>query len=590
MVDGDTHLITEQRDNFGRSVGYVYSKNGTAQQTVTTGYGDDGRIASAGFLHGGSDKNFGYTYLAGTNMLQVLTKPNGMTLTQTYEATRDLLTGMAYHRGSTLVAQREYTYDVLSRPTARTTSRQGKIVNDTFAHNSRSELVEALIDGKDYEYAFDNMGNRQAELVDNVDIMYDTNALNQYTAITENDAAEFVPQFDADGNQTIIKTETGIWSAIYNAENRPVSFTKSDNSKVVECAYDSMGRRTYKKVTTNGTLTLYQRYIYRGYLQIACIDLTRSHHPALWYITWNPTQPVATRPLAIQKDGTWHTYGWDLTKNICELYSTGGSISSTYIYTPFGKVSASGVLLQPIQWSSEVWDEEMGLVYYNWRYYNSVDGRWTGRDKLQEQENILYNYCNNAALYKNDYLGASVIHRISATNEMIENNIDMIESMKDEITLEYSAFSLQGAWNSEVNTSLPECPDYYKIAIHGLSFDVRGIASLPTAILAKVHFLVYYETNSCHINFLSLRLMDTAYVSEGSPISFHIKGTPQSSSYIKGTCRCCAQSACVRYKVEISSKKKGPMIWIPNHIITTKSITKELQICAGQDPKEIISY
>ena len=29
-----------------------------------------------------------YTYLAGTNLLQVLTKPNGMTLTQTYESTR----------------------------------------------------------------------------------------------------------------------------------------------------------------------------------------------------------------------------------------------------------------------------------------------------------------------------------------------------------------------------------------------------------------------------------------------------------------------------------------------------------------------
>ncbi|MEE1265880.1 MAG: hypothetical protein UHH87_06290, partial [Akkermansia sp.] len=50
VIDGDTHLITEQRDGFGRSTGYTYAKNGTVQQTVTTGYGDDGRIASAGFL------------------------------------------------------------------------------------------------------------------------------------------------------------------------------------------------------------------------------------------------------------------------------------------------------------------------------------------------------------------------------------------------------------------------------------------------------------------------------------------------------------------------------------------------------------
>ncbi len=104
-------------------------------------------------------KQFGYEYLQGTNLLHKLTKPNGMMLTQSYEAQRDLLTGMAYHRGSTLVAQREYTYDVLSRPTARTTSRQGNVVNDTFVHNTRSELASAQVNGETYGYDYDNVGN-----------------------------------------------------------------------------------------------------------------------------------------------------------------------------------------------------------------------------------------------------------------------------------------------------------------------------------------------------------------------------------------------------------------------------------------------
>jgi hypothetical protein len=73
VVDGDTHLITEARDAQGRSTGYVYSKNGTTQQTVTTGYGEDGRISSAGFLHGGAEKQFSYEYLPGTHLLQRLT-------------------------------------------------------------------------------------------------------------------------------------------------------------------------------------------------------------------------------------------------------------------------------------------------------------------------------------------------------------------------------------------------------------------------------------------------------------------------------------------------------------------------------------
>ena len=164
-----------------------------------------------------------------------------------------------------------------------------------------------------------------------------------------------------------------------------------------------MGRRAYKKVSVNGSVTLHQRYIYRGYLQIACIDLTRSHHPALWYITWDPSQPVATRPLAIRINGTWYTYGWDLTKNICELYSSSGTISTTYTYTPFGSVTASGSLTQPIQWSSEVWDRELGLVYYNWRYYNSVTSCWLSKDIFIAKNE--YTFCKNSLTY--DILGGN---------------------------------------------------------------------------------------------------------------------------------------------------------------------------------------
>lgn len=45
-----------------------------------------------------------------------------------YLPARDLLIGMAYHRGSSLVVQREYSYDALGRPTARNTARQGSVV------------------------------------------------------------------------------------------------------------------------------------------------------------------------------------------------------------------------------------------------------------------------------------------------------------------------------------------------------------------------------------------------------------------------------------------------------------------------------
>ena len=451
VVDGDTHLITELRDTFGRSTGYTYAKNGIVLQTVSAGYGMDGRINSAGFLHGGEMKQFGYAYLQGSNLLHKLTKPNGMTLTQSYETQRDLLTGMAYHRGSTLVAQREYTYDVLSRPTARTTSRQGNVVNDTFVHNSRSELASAQVNGETYGYDYDNVGNRRMSMEAGDYAFYEANELNQYTDITGSEYEadfSFTPTFDADGNQTVIKTETGIWTAVYNAENRPVSFTNEATGTVVTCAYDSMGRRSFKQVTTNGTITLHQRYLYRGYLQIACIDLTRSHHPALWFITWDPSEPIATRPLAIQKDGTWYTYGLDLTKNVCEVFGVSGYIATAYTYAPYGSVTVTGSAIQPIQWSSEVWDIETALNYYNWRYYNSIYGIWLSRDIIKnEDDKNLTLYISNRPITAMDILGLRELNKeeqqiVSFMRKIAKENKDFEKDLQ-EVTKTYVSYIKQ---------------------------------------------------------------------------------------------------------------------------------------------------
>ncbi len=374
-----------------------------------------------------------------------------MTLTQTYEATRDLLTGMDYHRGTTLIAQRTYSYDILGRPTARNTARNGQTVNDTFAHNTRSELVGATVNSKDYEYAYDNIGNRQQATEGDDVTVYDANALNQYTAITENGADAFVPQFDADGNQTSIMTETGIWTTVYNAENRPVSFTNEATGTVVTCVYDSMGRRSFKKVTVNGTVTLHHRYLYRGYLQIACIDLTRSHHPALWFITWDPTEPIATRPLAIQKDGTWYTYGLDLTKNVCEVFSSTGYIATAYTYSPYGSAAAIGSVTQPIQWSSEVMDSELKMVYYNWRYYNMLNGRWNNKDLILSKN--LYLLGNPSKYY--DILGLSSTD-LGTVDELKKKNCCFIFTIKvDGRNYDYSsAIALQKSMDESPERSV----------------------------------------------------------------------------------------------------------------------------------------
>ena len=483
-----THLVTELRDSYGRSTGFTYARSGSTQFTTSVGYGEDGRIATAGFMHGGVNRQFSYGYLSGSNLLHTLTQPNGLTLTQSYEEHRDLLTGMQYHRGSTLVVERSYSYDTLGRPTNRSTARQGSVKNDTFTHNDRSELVSATLGTDAYSYSYDNIGNRKtAQEAAEEATAYDANNLNQYTAIQTGEEAAFVPTFDADGNQTKVKTSTGIWNVVYNAENRPVTFTSEDGATVVECTYDYMGRRHTRKITVNGSVTNYLRYIYRGYLQIAAINAVSGVFQ--WFILWDPTQPVATRPLGIRKDGTWYTYGWDLTKNICEVYGQHGYIRTNYSYSPYGEVTISGDVTQPIQWSSEYADSEIDLVYYNYRHYSPMEGRWIGRDLINEtNHNNLFIYAGSSPSVYSDTFGLawnsdkgkealSLAVKMRHTKETLPNEhpcCNMIRQVADGDCITFAAGVIECGYRMSGDNDMAS----RIAAAHGNNFNGQTISSI----------------------------------------------------------------------------------------------------------------
>ncbi|MBR1981499.1 MAG: RHS repeat-associated core domain-containing protein [Akkermansia sp.] len=85
-------------------------------------------------------------------------------------------------------------------------------------------------------------------------------------------------------------------------------------------------------------------------------------------------------------------------------YHRGSTLVAQRTYSPYGEVTANGDVAQPIQWSSEFNDTELGLVYYNYRHYNPMDGRWTGRDIIFNTNP--YCYVNNAPVYYFDICGA----------------------------------------------------------------------------------------------------------------------------------------------------------------------------------------
>ena len=137
--------------------------------------------------------------------------------------------------------------------------------SNVYGYNIRNELVSSTknAEGTEYQYQYDDIGNRITSLDLGTNRTYTANNLNQYTSISNSaasalSAGEFVPQFDDDGNQTLIQTATGIWQVTYNGENRPIFWFNGVTNIVMQ--FDRMGRR----VTKNN-----QRFVYDGYLQIA---------------------------------------------------------------------------------------------------------------------------------------------------------------------------------------------------------------------------------------------------------------------------------------------------------------------------------
>ena len=160
-----------------------------------------------------------------------------------------------------------------------------------------------------------------------------------------------------------------------------------------------------KKVTQNGTVASHERYLYRGYLQIAALDMLDNRN-VLRTLLWDPLEPMATRPLALVQDASLYCYGVDFNKNVSEVFDAQGTIAAAYDYSPYGAVTGTGSLGQPVQWSGEMHDEEPALAYYNYRFYNPKDGRWINRDPIAEQGGWnLYAFLGNSPQDKFDALG-----------------------------------------------------------------------------------------------------------------------------------------------------------------------------------------
>jgi RHS repeat-associated protein len=231
-----------------------------------------------------------------------------------------------------------------------------------------------------YGYAYDPIGNRQAT-TNNAEVLpYLANALNQYTNIT--DGGVVVPLYDLDGNLTNYNG----WIFAWDGENWLVG--AANGSTVISNQYDYMSRRVAK---SSGGITW--TFLYDGWAMIQETTGTQTNSYVYGLDLSGSIQGAGTIGglLSARLDGTQAFYFYDANGNVSDLTATNGTSLAHYEWDPYGNAainSGSLAAFNPFRFSTKYTDDETGLLYYGYRYYNPQLGRWVSRDPAEEHGGI----------------------------------------------------------------------------------------------------------------------------------------------------------------------------------------------------------
>ncbi len=118
---------------------------------------------------------------------------------------------------------------------------------------------------------------------------------------------------------------------------------------------------------------------------------------------------VEAKPNGTRQTEHEHTFSYDSNGNIILLTGPKAQETARYAYDAFGKtLTATGPAAQTnrYQFSTKPVEEENGLVYYGYRWYDPLTGRWPSRDPIEERGGVnLYGMVGNGAVNKTDIIG-----------------------------------------------------------------------------------------------------------------------------------------------------------------------------------------
>ena len=105
---------------------------------------------------------------------------------------------------------------------------------------------------------------------------------------------------------------------------------------------------------------------------------------------------------------------YDGNGNVSEYLNSTGGVAAHYEYGPFGEplTTPAGLAAEmPFRFSTKYQDAETGLLYYGYRYYDPITGRWLSRDPIGENGGLnLYEFVANKPTIAVDRLGLLILY------------------------------------------------------------------------------------------------------------------------------------------------------------------------------------
>lgn len=287
--------------------------------------------------------------------------------------------------------EQHYAYDNEDR----LTSARDEHGEQQYHYDAESQLL-AVEGARAETFAYDAAGNRTT--CNQQSAQFDTS--NRLLA-----QGDLKCQYDAHGNLKTRHQGGTTWQFTYNARNLLIS-AHSNYGAIITYGYDAFGRRLWKRTNDQET-----RYYWLGEHLIGETTHTTPPNtttpPQIKHYQWFLYHPDSYTPIATLIDGKTYTYHTDHLGSPIKLTDPQGNIAWSAQYQAYGEVNVHiHTVNNPLRRPGQYHDEDTGLYYNRFRYYDPTAGRYISPDPLTFLAgNHFYAYVGNNPITQVDPLG-----------------------------------------------------------------------------------------------------------------------------------------------------------------------------------------